>query len=1263
MTSVDDINWQEVIDEAKQNRLGTPDDAPVSKGNIVAALRSHGYATGFFERAVESGVLEPVEETDATAKYELAEGDYIAHNDISNDEDGYADADWQNPESDVWAEPWLDEEFWMAAKGKMPFAPWGDANHPEGNDDTDSRYQWSITDNWTTKEHVDEWVEKDPSLDGYTVLLEKEDDPYTDDPDPYAYVDGDDVRCPETDEVHPDFVEILERLGLTYCEVSQSGAGVHALYKGRLPDDVKQANFDIDDEPWGENDELPSVEIYDGKKVCRVTGEHVPGTPEDVSEWDTDALDEVLDEHLDEDDRVDEVTHDTDSDEMRDYEPSATASTETTGDVRDVYAAIDRLDPHDLPLRTRQVGTESTGWEVWDPSSYRSSSSGESLHRAPNENTFYDHKTGRSFGVLGLFACEDGLISKPWSQLSGSDWWAAVEQAREAGADIPKYEPNSSSSEGDGVYIPRGEDSLSNVEKCEPPLYDSEELVPEERWNSFQTERYEAFLEHDSGEMWLDPAGTGKTTNAAIAAAKRDRSHAVLFDKHEKAREFQKDDATPDDYYHLKGGAQKRLAECMDADHAGEECPQHGHHEHCPSMCPIYDLDPNSDLRETYQAVVNELGPVEAHLILDPHDGEQCEWMKQFEEIKKRERVVGVHEYQMLKSVRDKDDVIIDEAPSELQNERKLSVEDLVRMSNTLSKLAKIRSGTTSTNAQEFADFADRLVEEITTDGGIDNLCDLEAPDFQWKEEQILDYTAGYAHPSHTDESQDETFADIKVLYSETVVQRMRDGEWNGAPVAMDALLAAADEAGLPSEPIAKAIATPATLEKCPRCSKKTEPQNGHRVCTECGWDETTGSLVGDDTELARASVRVERNKLEYRELPLTSTLPETPLILDATGTPVKAELLYKTEFETSGDDNVEANMHVTQVLNGQYHSGTLKDSESARERIQCGIDKACDLHDKVLTVGEQKSRELFDLPDNADWLHYHANRGLNRAEYDAVVVVGAPHAHVGDLKRTAELLGRHQEVRIGGAEHSNRRGAENPPLYRKLLYEDDDGRGRAVATKHYTGLVGELFRETREKEIEQTVHRLRPVLSDEMKHCYLFTNVPTDIEVDEVATFDELTQPLEVMLPVPERGVELFRAIAQTARGEGPDGFRAEQLLDVEDGAVEINKREAHQLARLHGLDVTYRTVCEWVNELEKTGLLAGGDYLQQEGVRYSQDVSTLKSALQVLSCNSGFKVAALQRLRDSIACSSSPEDWIRTCQELFRLSGDRCELDPPPS
>jgi len=69
----DKPEWRDVVETAKQDRLGVDDDAPVAKGNLVAELRSRGFAPGFFDRAVEKGVIEVADEGGVVPRYELVE--------------------------------------------------------------------------------------------------------------------------------------------------------------------------------------------------------------------------------------------------------------------------------------------------------------------------------------------------------------------------------------------------------------------------------------------------------------------------------------------------------------------------------------------------------------------------------------------------------------------------------------------------------------------------------------------------------------------------------------------------------------------------------------------------------------------------------------------------------------------------------------------------------------------------------------------------------------------------------------------------------------------------------------------------------------------------------------------------------------------------------------------------------------------------------------------------------------------------------------
>ena len=316
---------------------------------------------------------------------------------------GWGDADFTTTRPDTYPPALLDRERWMGHIEKKPFAPWGDADPDDAAADDSPRWEWGRRENHVDGDTV-ALAEDDPRLDG-RVFLQQE-------ADPFAFVDGDDVRDPDTGEVHPAFRAILDHLGMTYADVSTSGTGAHAIYLAPdgLPVDGKgQATFEIDAEPWGANDTPPTVEIYANKHVCVTTGDHVDGTPLDLAEWDAGALRSILEANGYADKPT--VSHDTDRDrpDLDGYDPDAVGAEDTAEDVRDVLKAVDRLRPSDLPLRSRRTGEDSTGWSTWDPS-YRSSESGESVHSPPDEPVFHDHKAGESYGVLGLFAAEEGII-------------------------------------------------------------------------------------------------------------------------------------------------------------------------------------------------------------------------------------------------------------------------------------------------------------------------------------------------------------------------------------------------------------------------------------------------------------------------------------------------------------------------------------------------------------------------------------------------------------------------------------------------------------------------------------------------------------------------------------------------------------------------------------------------------------------------------------------------------------------------------------
>lgn len=99
---------------------------------------------------------------------------------------------------------------------------------------------------------------------------------------PITLLDWDDVRDPETGEIHPVCAEALDRLD-GFAEISQSGEGIHQFVFGEIPGGFSKFLRHIDDEPFV-GDDLPMIEMYSSGRLTAMTGNHVAGCGDDVVE-------------------------------------------------------------------------------------------------------------------------------------------------------------------------------------------------------------------------------------------------------------------------------------------------------------------------------------------------------------------------------------------------------------------------------------------------------------------------------------------------------------------------------------------------------------------------------------------------------------------------------------------------------------------------------------------------------------------------------------------------------------------------------------------------------------------------------------------------------------------------------------------------------------------------------------------------------------------------------------------------------------------
>jgi len=456
MTELDPApDWPGLLEETRAILQLDADD-PVPEAELVETADDHGYGVDVAGYSAREAVrrarrdADTLEATDDLQYVRLADtpetpdsGGIDARGAGSPDDDpqGETGETGVEPSADRWAalhlaiEPatyppeLLEREQWMGqvAGEKIPFAPWGDADHPDGEPDKDARYKWGIHDMFVDGETV-ALAEDDPRLDG-RVFLQQDDDPY-------AFVDGDDVRDPETGDIHPAFLALLELLGVTYGDVSTSGSGVHAYYRGELPGDLPEAKWQIDTEPFGANDDLPTIEIYANTHVNVTTGDHIVGTGTQVRPWDDDALEAILEAN----DQLRDETPSTRRDDydLDDYEPTATSAEETTDDIRDVFRALDHLDPKRVGERTivRQWTREKRSFlPTWGTS--------DDAGTANYINDKIWHDTGDDGGYGGpvvMAAIDAGLINHTGASpadVRGKTFFDAVDHLRDLGFSIP----------------------------------------------------------------------------------------------------------------------------------------------------------------------------------------------------------------------------------------------------------------------------------------------------------------------------------------------------------------------------------------------------------------------------------------------------------------------------------------------------------------------------------------------------------------------------------------------------------------------------------------------------------------------------------------------------------------------------------------------------------------------------------------------------------------------------------------------------------
>jgi len=185
-------------------------------------------------------------------------------------------------EHDHWVLWGLDEQG-----RKRPLAPWlrGDLYPVKWGDDAPERPETDWETAYRCWQHRDSYSAPDGMTAGDVLpaplLLHDPLDP------PLMQVDFDDVRDPETGVVSDEVAGLVDRLD-GFCEISQSGTGLHVFVRASLPGSLGKFIQSLAD--------IGDIELYDHGRCVGATWDHVTGTSTAVPERDS-VVSEIISEY------------------------------------------------------------------------------------------------------------------------------------------------------------------------------------------------------------------------------------------------------------------------------------------------------------------------------------------------------------------------------------------------------------------------------------------------------------------------------------------------------------------------------------------------------------------------------------------------------------------------------------------------------------------------------------------------------------------------------------------------------------------------------------------------------------------------------------------------------------------------------------------------------------------------------------------------------------------------------------------------------
>ncbi|TXL62662.1 hypothetical protein [Zeimonas arvi] len=186
------------------------------------------------------------------------------------------------------------------------------------------------------------------------------------------------------------------------------------------------------------------------------------------------------------------------------------------------------------------------------------------------------------------------------------------------------------------------------------------------------------------------------------------------------------------------------------------------------------------------------------------------------------------------------------------------------------------------------------------------------------------------------------------------------------------------------------------------------------------------------------------------------------------------------------------------------------KNKAAARKRLaqlEKFLARLAAEHERVLVVGptaitgnpRTQAMPLIKVPANIDLAHFGAIRGIDRwKDHNAIVVIGRNEPPITAVEELARAVFFKSPEAIGSVPNwsTEVRGVR--------------ARGRKFGVdvvRHPDDRVQAVLEQLREAESEQAIDRLRLVHCATPKEVYLLSNIPLDVDVDELVDWDDLME------------------------------------------------------------------------------------------------------------------------------------------------------------